>query len=364
MADYDERSQEDLTEDPSAHKLEEMRSKGQVAQSKEVTSTLILLFCSAFIYSWTKNFGEEFKVMFQRMVKITFIERIEITDSVKAAGIFQELVPFVLSNLLPLLLVAAVVAIVSSIAQTQGLLFSSDAIKFDLERLNPVSGFKKIFSVQGLMEGVKSVIKFTLVAYITYSVSRSSIEVFPHLSDLEIPQIMVVIGELIFKLVFSIGGVMIVISGLDYGWQWWTMRKKAMMTKVEAKQENKEREGDPQIKARMRSVQREMARKRMMKAIPKADVIIVNPTHIAVALVYEKELLAPKVVAKGGDFMAERIKEIAKLHNVPIVENKPLARALFKSVKIGQVVPRNLYQAVAEVLAYVYRLKPKDIFSN
>jgi len=166
-------------------------------------------------------------------------------------------------------------------------------------------------------------------------------------------------GEVFFKLFAGVGFFMAVLAGFDYLYQHWEMEKKMRMTKQEVKDELKSREGDPLIRARIRYVQREMANKRMMEAVPKADVIITNPTHIAVALQYNEKTVAPKLVAKGAGLIAEKIKEIAQKNNVSIVENKPLARTIFKTLNIGQIIPRELYTAVAEVLSYVYKLKKK-----
>ena len=170
---------------------------------------------------------------------------------------------------------------------------------------------------------------------------------------------LVYIGTIVFKLCFSVGIISLALALGDYFFQRWDLERKMMMTKQEVKEEVKQREGDPMIKARIRRIQREMANKRMMADIPKADVIVTNPTHIAIALKYSAELPAPQVIAKGADLIAERIREIAREHNIPIVENKPLARTIYKTLKIGQVVPRELFIAVAEVLSYVYKLKKR-----
>jgi len=171
--------------------------------------------------------------------------------------------------------------------------------------------------------------------------------------------LMTYIGSITAKLLFGIGLVMLGLSMADYFFQRWDLERKMMMTKQEVKEELKQREGDPMIKARIRRVQKDMAQKRMMDAIPKADVVVTNPTHIAVVLKYSENLPAPQVVAKGADLIAEKIKAIAREHNVPVIENKPLARTIFKTIKIGQVIPRELFVAVAEVLSYVYKLKRK-----
>jgi flagellar biosynthetic protein FlhB len=167
------------------------------------------------------------------------------------------------------------------------------------------------------------------------------------------------LGTLAIKLFTTVGFTILGLALLDYFFQRWDLEKQMMMTKQEIKEENKQREGDPMIKARIRRIQRDVAQRRMMEKVPKADVIVTNPTHIAIALKYDDTLPAPQVIAKGADLIAEKIKSIAREHNIPIVENKPLARTIFKTLKIGQVVPRDLFVAVAEVLAYVFKLKRK-----
>jgi flagellar biosynthetic protein FlhB len=166
-------------------------------------------------------------------------------------------------------------------------------------------------------------------------------------------------GKVVVKLLGGVGGLMFIIAAADYFYQRWDLEKKMMMTKQEVKEEHKSREGDPMVKNRIRRIQREMASKRMMADVPKADVIITNPTHIAVCIKYSDNLPAPQLIAMGADNVAEKIKELARQHNIPIVENKPLARTIFKTMKIGQVIPRELFVAVAEVLSYVYRLRRK-----
>lgn len=364
MAEYDERSSEDLTEEPTQHRLDEMREKGQVAYSRELTSGAVfaggVLVMAAFGASYFKTFGDFMRDLF----KNGLLRSAAMDSPTAAAEVFRQAAKLGAVALLPFFIAIFAVAIGVSVAQTQGFLFATESIKINFTHLNPVSGFKKLFSAQNLFQGVKSVVKFCAIVAVMWSTVKGELPRVPDLAGFTMGQVGAYVGTLTLRVCFALCGLMVVLSAVDYGFQWWNHRKQARMTKEEAKREMKEREGDPQVKARMKSVQRDMARKRMMKSVPKADVIVTNPTHIAVAIVYEKELLAPKVLAKGGDFMAERIKEIARQHGIPIVENKPLARALYKNVKVGQMIPRAFYQAVAEILAYVYRIKPKEIFAH
>ena len=202
-------------------------------------------------------------------------------------------------------------------------------------------------------------IKVALVGGIVYFILRGEIKTLPRLSLFDTSQLLVYCGELTLKLCAWVGVFMAALAVLDYLFQRWELEREMRMTKQEVKEELKSREGDPLVRARVRKLQREIANRRMMDAVKKADVVITNPTHLACALQYSKEMVAPKLVAKGADYIAEKIKTIAKEHNVPIVENKPLARTIYKTLKIGQVIPRELYAAVADVLSYIYRLKRK-----
>jgi flagellar biosynthetic protein FlhB len=259
----------------------------------------------------------------------------------------------------PLLGILAVMSIMASVVQT-GLLNNEEALEFKPERLNPLEGFKRIFSMRAVVEGLKSVMKIVLVAAVVMVLVKDHAVKVPALVSLSINQLMIFTGDLTVRLLGGVGVFMGVIAAADYFFQRWDLEKQMRMTKEEVKQEHKSREGDPLIKARIRRIQREMANKRMMSDVPKADVIITNPTHIACAIQYDpKTMPAPRLVAKGAGAIAEKIKEIARKNNIPVMENKPLARTIFKTMKIGQVIPRELFTAVAQVLSYVYKLKRK-----
>jgi flagellar biosynthetic protein FlhB len=258
---------------------------------------------------------------------------------------------------IPILAVAIVTGIVVSAAQV-GLYLTWEPIEPNWERINPISGMQRFFSMKNIVEGIKAVLKLTVVSLIVYFFIKSQAEKTLPLLSLPVHESLIVTLQSVMKLFFILTGSLLVLGALDYGYQRYELESRMKMTKREAKDEFKLREGDPLIKSRIRSIQRKMASKRMMEAVPKADVVITNPTHFAVALQYnEKEMAAPKVIAKGADIVAQKIKEVAKFHRIPCVENRPLARTLFKNVEINQYVPRDLYKAVAEVLAYVYRLR-------
>ena len=230
----------------------------------------------------------------------------------------------------------------------------------DLNKINPLTGLQRMFSMRNLVEAARVVVKGIILCFVAYVLIKSEVLKSPELIFRNPVAIFEVLGTAGKTLFLTLCGILGLFAGVDYFLQRQEFNKQVRVTKQEAKQEAKEQEGDPLVKSRIRAIQREAARKRMMAAVKKADVIITNPTHIAIALQYDKDkMIAPKVVAKGADFLAEKIKKVAAEAGIPMVENVPLARAIFKSVKLGQIIPKNLFQAVAEVLAYVYRLKNK-----
>lgn len=346
---------QEKTEEPTQTRIEDFRKKGQVAQTKELASCLFLLAAAGGIYM----LGQFFFIQMYEIFQHTF--GADMVQAVRMGGIFTAVrlaaVKFAIL-LAPILGIAFIIGISSSLLQV-GFLQVEDALTPKFEKLNPVSGLQRVFSLRALSEGVKALLKFILIGGVVYLVLKGEVQQLPFISQWDVSQITTYMGAVTGKLLFSIGCAMLVLAAADFFFQKWDLNKKMMMTKQELKEESKNREGDPLIKARIRRVQREMANKRMMDKVPEATVIITNPTHIAIALKYDATLPAPQVVAKGGDLVAEKIKEIAREHNVPIVENKPLARAIFKTLKIGQVIPRELFVAVAEVLSFVFKLKRK-----
>ncbi len=364
MAEYQERSFEDLTEEPTQYRLEELRSQGVAAQSRDLNSTVAFVGVIIVLFFISSKFLEQFTILIKEVFTKDLIQTTGFQDwhaytdvALRCGKVFSLI-------FVPIGITAFVLAALTSIAQV-GFMFTTQAIEPDLDRINPVSGFFRVFSFRGLFEGLKAILKFLFIAAAVYVVLKSQFFAFPSLIHVSFEQILPYLATTTLKLLAITILFLFIMAGLDYFMQWRQYRQKARMTKQEAKQELKEREGDPQIKARIRSIQRDLARKRMMKAVPKADVIVTNPNHIAVALVYSpEEHTAPKLIAKGADYLAEKIKKIATEHGIPIVENKPLARSLYKHVKVGQLIPRSLYQAVAEILAYVYKLKGKKFLKK
>lgn len=344
------------TEEPTQRKQDESRKKGQVAKSAELSSVFVIL--AAFValktaspYIYEKLTGYMRFIFGSLDVRGDFsIQSIHVVI-MNAGVVFLEAI-------LPIMVSVLVVSVVVSFMQV-GFAFTPDTIMPQFSRINPIAGFGRIFSKRSLVELVKSLVKITVVGYFIYRFIRQETVRIPALMMSELAESFAVLSAIIYDLAFQIAMVILILAILDYGYQWWEHMQNLKMSKQEVKEEMKQTEGNPQIKGKIREKQRAMAMRRMMSEVPKADVIVTNPTHFAVALKYEAGMDAPTVIAKGADFIAQRIREIAKENDVVIVENKPLAQALFKHAEVGDFVPPDLYKAVAEVLAYVYRLKRK-----
>jgi flagellar biosynthetic protein FlhB len=272
-----------------------------------------------------------------------------------------ELIWNIILILSPILATVFVVSILSHYIQS-GPIFSIEILKPDLSKISLLKGMGRVFSKQSLVELIKSLFKILIIGWVAYSIIKKELPHLLLLTGQEPGLISQSICAITWSLFIKTGLVMMLLAGLDYLYQRWTYEKSLRMTKQEIRDEMKTTEGDPLIKSRIRSVQRQLARRRMMAEVPKADVIITNPTHLAIALYYKaKEMEAPKVVAKGSGWIAEKIIEIGRNHQIPVIENKPLAQILYKTVNLGEIIPSALYQAVADLLAYVYRIKNKAL---
>ena len=263
--------------------------------------------------------------------------------------------------LAPIIVTISATAVLSSLIQDNGRLeFTLSRIKFNFDKLNPLNGFSRLFNKDALVEMLKSFLKLSVVAWIAYGVMRDEMQNIAVLAAADIMTIFTFIGHIAFKIVTHTCGLMIVLGLFDMLYVKWRYTENLKMTKQEIKDEQKESDGNPETKSKIKRVQFQMARRRMTKIIPLADVIITNPTHFAVALKYDRmKMAAPIVLAKGMDLMAEAIKKIAREHKITLVENRFLARELYDQVKENEPIPEGLYAAVAEVLAYVYKLKGK-----
>lgn len=348
------------TEEPTSKKLSDARKEGQVAKSKEITNAFELLAVFGLLYIYVESMGTYF-------VGNIYDIYSQIPDYIKMYdgnvpeqtinAIFVKSMLRVLLILAPFLLVGFIVAFVCNLLQVKWRP-TTKPMKPKFSKLNPTSGFKRIFSVNSLVELLKSILKIGLISYVVYSYLKKNMPPLYLFYDLSLQQGVAQVGALVTGLGLRIVAWYIVIAVLDYVYQKFKFKKDMKMTKQEVKDEYKNQEGDPQIKSKQRQRMQEASRRRMMQKLPEADVVITNPTHFAVAIKYDPDLYdAPYVVAKGADYLAQKIKETAKEHHIEIVENKPLARMLYANVDVGSVVPPELYQAVAEVLAFVYHLQ-------
>lgn len=342
------------TEPATPRRREEARKKGQVFKSADLNSAVILLTGSVVLF-----------VMFPYMVELLrdfttlYILDRSLYDfnNEFAYQLFIEVAVLLGKMLFPIFLTTFITALLVTYLQV-GVIFSAEPLTPKLERLNPVEGFKKIFSKRALVELTKSLLKISITGYIVYSVFKKSLYVFPRFVDMELAITLLILSKIVFEIALKVGIFFIIIGILDYIYQRYEHEKSLKMSKYDVKQEYKQVEGDPYIKSRQRQIQREAAMRRMMTEVPKADVVITNPTHFAVALKYDAlKMDAPMVVAKGQDFLALKIKEVAIEHDIMIMENPLLARTLYYALDIGVEVPEELYGAIAEVLAYVYKQK-------
>ena len=350
------------TEEPTSKKLEDARKEGQVAKSKEITNAFELLTFFLLIYFWVGYMGTFFVGniydIYTQIPEYIKMYNGHIQEQTISTLFIRSMIR-VLMILAPFLLIGAFVAFVTNVVQVKWKP-TTKPLQPKPNKLSPVSGFKRLFSVNSLVELVKSILKIGLVGYVVYSYLRKNMPPLYQFYSLSLNQGIMQVGMLVVNLGIRISLFYMIIALLDYVYQKVKFKNDMKMTKQEVKDEYKNQEGDPQIKSRQRQRMQEASRRRMMQQLPQADVVITNPTHYAVAIKYDPEIYdAPYVVAKGADYLAQKIKETAKENHIEIVENKPLARMLYANVDVGSVVPPELYQAVAEVLAFVYHLQGK-----
>ncbi|MGF1611147.1 MAG: flagellar biosynthesis protein FlhB [Kiloniellales bacterium] len=344
------------TEEPTQKRLQDARDKGQVAKSQEVSHWFMIMafaiLLAFFLPSSARSIGDAL---------LPFVEMphaIRLDRGGLSRVLAETLGALGLAMLLPLLFLM-VVAFLSGFVQT-GLVVSAEKIKPKWEKISLIKGFKRLFSLRALVEFGKGLAKLAIVGLVIGLVLWPEHDVIPAIATLEMKQFLELVRSLGLRVLIAVAAVMTVIAGLDFMFQKAQHMKQLRMSKQELKDEFKQTEGDPMVKARLRQIRTERARQRMMAAVPEADVVVTNPTHYAVALKYEMDsMAAPKVTAKGVDHIALKIREVAEEHKVPLVENPPLARALYASVELDQEVPQEHYKAVAEVISYVMRLKGK-----
>ncbi|WP_027358182.1 flagellar biosynthesis protein FlhB [Desulforegula conservatrix] len=354
-----EESGQERTEEATPRKREKAREEGQVARSVEIPSVIVLLASIVTLYFLIGFVYGKMHDLIRRSLSFDRIPLMDIHELVRQSYHFT-FVFFI--TIAPVLLAAFIAALFSNFIQV-GFTVSWQAIEAKPDKLDPMKGFGRIFSKKSAMELVKSIFKIIIIASVAYSSVKGSIGQLFMLYDNTIEQIVIFILNDCFRMFFWVLVAMFVLAAIDFGFQKWSHEQQLKMSKQEIKDEYKQTEGDPQIKSRIRSIQMQAARQRMMHEVPKADVVVTNPTHFAVALQYDTmNMTAPKVIAKGAGAIALKIREIAAEAGVPVVENPPLARNLYKLAEIGDEVPPDLYQTVAEILAYVYKLKGKKMF--
>ncbi len=351
MAKDDNRS-----EKPTLRRLQKAREKGQVARSKEVPAAVILVGGLLFLSFAGNSMLNGLKGQLSRYLSLTPPTDFSfsyVRDLARSSLIQMTLL------VIPMMLTVCVLGVAANVVQS-GFTFSWHQLGFHFEKLMPKSGLSKLFSKSGIIELLKSLAMVCGVSYLSYLVVVEYLPLYPRLVLMDGKQLLYWTGLICYQVCLRVGIFLLIIAIADYAFQRYRFLEELKMTKQEVKDEFKEMEGDPLTRARIRRIQREMAHKRMMSAIPTADVVITNPTHYAVALSYKMdEMDAPQVVAKGVGFLALRIKELAQKHDVPMVENRALAQMLYKTVEVGSNIPAHLYKTVAEILAYIYKARNK-----
>lgn len=348
------------TEPATAKKLKEAREDGKVAKSKELTAAfdLIVLFLVLKIFMSTigNGFIEIFQSVYTLMPDFVSINAMDVSEQSITNFVYMILVQMI-KIVAPFFVFGFAITLLINIIQV-GWKVSAKPMKPKADRFNPINGFKRIFSKDSIFELLKSILKIAVIIYVAYSAIKDHANDIFILYDISLNQALALCGDIIINAGLKISLVYLIVGFADFIYQKYRFNEDMKMTKQEVKDEYKNTEGNPEIKGRQRQRMREASRRRMMQDVPKADVVITNPTHLAVAIKYEPEVnRAPIVLAKGEDFMAQKIREAAKENNIKIVENKPLARMLYANVDIGGEIPPELYQAVAEILAMVYNTR-------
>ena len=346
------------TEEPTGKRLSEAREKGQVSKSMEVNTFAVLMAAlMVLFFSGSSMFWQLSNIMSHTLGNLYEIS----TESEKFFAFILGMLKQMAIIMAPIFVILPVVGVLANLFQI-GPLFTTKPLTPDIAKLNPVKGMSKLFSSRSLAELVKSIGKIIIIGGVAYFTVRKEMPNILPLGDMNPAQIGWFVLAVSFEIFLKTLWAFLILAILDFAFQKWKFKEDMKMTKQEVKEEHKQMEGDPMVRAKIRQVQREAARRRMMAEVPKADVVVTNPTHLALALLYDPtQGSAPMVTAKGQALIAEKIKSIAREHGVPIMEDKPLARALYKNVEIGEMIPVLFYQAVAEILSYVYRMKGKRV---
>lgn len=356
MAEGDDDSQK--TEEPTQKKLDETRKKGQVPLSREMNNWIMLLAGTIVISGYGGYFVGQVGIILKNIIEVSAF-----TDLSGREGAFSELMTMIVLDVFkliaPIFLFLAIAAFLAPFVQI-GPLFAPEAIKVSLDKISPIQGFTRIFSLRSFMEFIKGLIKIALITSVASMILYPYMNGIDHFMQLEPIDVLREILAIFLRMMTGILSVFFIVAALDVLYQRYEHLKKMRMSQQEIKDEYKQAEGDPHIKGRLRQLRMQKAQQRMMTNVPEADVIITNPTHYAVALKYKPESMdAPVMVAKGVDDVAMRIREVAKEHDIAIYEAPPLARALFDTMEIDDIIPEEHFKAVAKVISYVFKLKGK-----
>lgn len=356
MAEQDQ-SSADRTEEPTPEKLRKAREQGQLPESKEVPSALLLLVLLLTLAAMAPMLYEYFYTLVAD--SLTY-DNVGPNTSDDFMEVFRDKSKATLIVLIPFMAVGIAASVFSSVI-VGGWAFSPKGLRWDLNRINPVRGAKQLLSLKSVMNLVVSMLKLALIIVLVYSFVRGKLDEIVALEWTSAAGLLVAISRMVFSLVIRIIAGLLAIAGIDWLYQKWNYKRQLRMTRREIKDERKQYEVSPEYRNRIRQIQIGMARKRMLQSVPEADVVVTNPEHVAVALKYDSdEMEAPQVIAKGADLLAGRIREIARANDIPIVRRPELARTLYAGCEVGDFVPETLYLAVAEVLATIYRLRRKS----
>lgn len=356
MAEENESGQR--TEEPTPRKLEEARKQGQFAHSREVNHWFMILAASVVVMALAPAFSQQVARAMQRFVEAPDLIA---TDARGLSHALGDMLGQLALAFLPVFLLFIVAAALPTFLQT-GFLISFERIEPKLEKISLIKGFERLFSLRSITEFGKGILKIAVVGAAATMLLMPSMEKIYQMQTLAMPDLMIVIQDMAVRLLLGVLAIMSVVAAVDFLYQRFEFLKSMRMSRQEIRDELKQTEGDPMVKSRLRQIRMERARRRMMANVPKADVVITNPTHFAVALAYKpQEMAAPRVVAKGADAIAQRIREVAQENKVPVVENPPLARALYATVELEQEIPAEHYRAVAEIISYVFRLKGREL---
>ena len=350
------------TEPASEKKLSDARKEGQVAKSREVANALGILALFLVLKLWVGTIGNQFLGVFEDVyveIPNAVIQWNGFLPKQDLMALSRDMIMDIVVIVGPTILVALVVAFLSDVVQVKWMVTAKPLMP-KLSKISPISGFKRMFSLNAVVELIKSIAKVGIITLVSYNYLKDKAQTLFILYDMPLMQAITLAGEMVTELGIQIAVIYMILALADYIYQKVKFSRDMRMTKQELKEEYKQQEGDPQVKGRIRQKMREVSQRRMMQNLPQADVVITNPTHYAVAIKYDPEVAdAPIVIAKGENYLAQKIKAVAKEHQIEIVENKPLARMLYANVEVGGMVPPELYHAVAEVLAFVYHLKGK-----